>query len=283
MLPATSKAKTKKPAGLGTLRAWEYEGELLYRGLPTSLLALPGCSVVTINRDSRATASAGSAIDGCILAPGNENAEALHLEKRGITMFGTVAEAFGENGFGTISSKTAGGKVRFSKSSLMPDNAPDVGDHVDFELGTLDGVPQAISVKLVAKVSGVTPIPLTAALPNVRPPVTSKRFASVLTDLHRGHESACPPPKAPPPQFDQAPKPQRHRREHRDHPGKVECGRCGKLMVPRLNVFRGKPERSFCPFCGAVHRDFRPSVWSSAGKFLMAVVFFLAVIIPMFF
>ena len=39
-----------------------------------------------------------------------------------------------------------------------------------------------------------------------------------------------------------------------------QCASCGKLMIPSLVLSNGAPERSFCPFCGVVHKDFtKPS------------------------
>ncbi len=35
-----------------------------------------------------------------------------------------------------------------------------------------------------------------------------------------------------------------------------QCASCGKLMIPNMSLLNGTPHRSFCPFCGAVHRDF---------------------------
>ena len=44
------------------------------------------------------------------------------------------------------------------------------------------------------------------------------------------------------------------------------CTCCGKLMTPTLALADGEPVRSFCPFCGEVHRDFtRPARPASLG------------------
>jgi|LSQX01.2.fsa_nt_gb cold shock CspA family protein len=34
------------------------------------------------------------------------------------------------------------------------------------------------------------------------------------------------------------------------------CHSCGKKMVPRIGFYRGTPDKSYCPFCGGVHKDF---------------------------
>lgn len=39
--------------------------------------------------------------------------------------------------------------------------------------------------------------------------------------------------------------------------GRVLCQSCGKAMVPRLISYRGEPDKSLCPFCGATYREFR--------------------------
>lgn len=49
-------------------------------------------------------------------------------------------------------------------------------------------------------------------------------------------------------------------RSYRDD--REQCGRCGKLMVPRIITCNGVLERSVCPFCGGTHRQFlRESRW----------------------
>ena len=37
---------------------------------------------------------------------------------------------------------------------------------------------------------------------------------------------------------------------------RVACLHCEKYMVPRLVLLHGFPQRSFCPFCAELHRDF---------------------------
>lgn len=38
--------------------------------------------------------------------------------------------------------------------------------------------------------------------------------------------------------------------------GRDQCANCRKLMTPTLALANGVPHRSFCPFCGEIHRDF---------------------------
>lgn len=37
------------------------------------------------------------------------------------------------------------------------------------------------------------------------------------------------------------------------------CAHCGKKMVPRLVTYQGAPQKSLCPYCGEIHKDFRSS------------------------
>lgn len=42
------------------------------------------------------------------------------------------------------------------------------------------------------------------------------------------------------------------------------CSSCGKKMVPRMSFRNSEPYRSFCPYCGAVHRKFTPCFIATA-------------------
>ncbi len=42
----------------------------------------------------------------------------------------------------------------------------------------------------------------------------------------------------------------------RSHDDRVVCLHCKKTMVPRMVTYRGKPQKSLCPFCGGVYKDF---------------------------
>lgn len=42
------------------------------------------------------------------------------------------------------------------------------------------------------------------------------------------------------------------------------CAACGKRMVPRMSFRNSEPYRSFCPFCGAVHKKFTPCFIATA-------------------
>ena len=49
---------------------------------------------------------------------------------------------------------------------------------------------------------------------------------------------------------------------------KIVCPGCGRKIVPRMSFYRGAPDKSFCPFCGAQIKDFG----GCAGVFLLGIV-----------
>lgn len=61
------------------------------------------------------------------------------------------------------------------------------------------------------------------------------------------------------------------------------CTCCGKLMTPTLALVEGVPARSFCPFCGEVHRDFTlpartcPKDYVAEGLFSAAITAFCTI------
>ncbi|MDT8992797.1 CFI-box-CTERM domain-containing protein [Curvibacter sp. APW13] len=44
--------------------------------------------------------------------------------------------------------------------------------------------------------------------------------------------------------------------QQRSNDEREVCGSCGKRMVPRMSFRNSEPYRSFCPYCGALHKDF---------------------------
>ena len=40
------------------------------------------------------------------------------------------------------------------------------------------------------------------------------------------------------------------------HDERVACQHCGKKMVPRVITYRGEPQKSICPYCAGIHKDF---------------------------
>jgi len=43
---------------------------------------------------------------------------------------------------------------------------------------------------------------------------------------------------------------------HSNHSGRMDCPQCSKNVYPRMVTNYGRPDRSFCPECGAVLKDF---------------------------
>lgn len=37
---------------------------------------------------------------------------------------------------------------------------------------------------------------------------------------------------------------------------RATCPHCGKKMIPRLITYQGNPQKSLCPFCGGVYKEF---------------------------
>ena len=123
---------------------------------------------------------------------------------------GKVSHYDSTRGEGAIESKSLGGTVRFQSVSLVDVKRVGPGDLVQFELGHIRGVGQAVRVILVAEAK--------------------------VSRSEKQLGKAFPPPR---------------------RADKTECGSCHKLMIPRLVMADGRPERSFCPFCGSVFKDFR--------------------------
>lgn len=44
--------------------------------------------------------------------------------------------------------------------------------------------------------------------------------------------------------------------QNSNHSGKVDCYSCNKNVYPRMVTRYGRPDRSFCPICGAELKDF---------------------------
>lgn len=43
-----------------------------------------------------------------------------------------------------------------------------------------------------------------------------------------------------------------------------ECTNCGRKIVPRMSFYQGAPDKSYCPFCGALHKKFSPCFIATA-------------------
>lgn len=76
------------------------------------------------------------------------------------------------------------------------------------------------------------------------PPGKSPR-ATTITLVARPQVSAAQTPRHTKPA----------RAPHQDH--REVCAHCGKKIVPRMTMRNNTPYKSFCPFCGAVHKNFQ--------------------------
>ncbi len=130
---------------------------------------------------------------------------------------GTVVKFDSATAKGSIFCQSLSGTVQFRAASVRDAEKLEPGDLVQFELGHIDGRGQAVQISLVAKGAPAAP---------------SARSSSSAFGSSFGNEPVR-------------------------HDDKEQCRACSKFMVPGLTMGHGIPERSFCPFCGAVHRDFR--------------------------
>lgn len=57
---------------------------------------------------------------------------------------------------------------------------------------------------------------------------------------------------------------------------RVECGHCGRKMVPRIISYYGEVERSVCPFCAETYSNFMlPSSPTPLWRWVALVIFVL--------
>ena len=133
---------------------------------------------------------------------------------------GTVVKFDSATGRGSIFCQSLSGRVQFQAASVRDTEKLESGDLVQFELGHIDGAGQAVQVSLIAKGA--------RAASSIQ--ASAPRAASLASSTGNAFVR---------------------------HDDKEQCRACSKFMVPGLTMVHGIPERSFCPFCGAVHRDFR--------------------------
>jgi len=50
---------------------------------------------------------------------------------------------------------------------------------------------------------------------------------------------------------------------------RINCPSCNRKIVPRINFYQGKPEKSYCPFCAAEVQDFT----STSSCFIATAVY----------
>jgi cold shock CspA family protein len=129
-------------------------------------------------------------------------------------------------GFGFI--KTEGEDHYFRGSDVQGLNILRTGDRVDFSAlpqGPKDKNPRAIKIKLTAKASENKPR---------KDRTQQERSTPAAADSQRPNDD------------------------------REVCTACGKRMVPRMTFRNSEPYRSFCPYCGAVHRKFTPCFIATA-------------------
>lgn len=175
---------------------------------------------------------------------------------------GKISEFNRTTGHGLISSKATGGKLKFHVSQAAGGNWRfDAGASVEFEVGFVDGVSQALAVTLMSRIDSRQESTVKArvgkafgddrpAVAPEQPPVPPLPVVKDQATERLKRESFSIP--APLPTFSSS----AVARTASGPKDKDECSHCGKLMVPRLVTFKGQAARSLCPFCGGVHKDF---------------------------
>ena len=153
-------------------------------------------------------------------------------------MLGTVKTFDSQTGCATIRCNSLDQEITLCVSDL-PGSEQNlrVGDLLQFQCEPNQGRPQITSFLLISRAGRVSRsppnVPLRTADPAPRPP-----SAQTADSTAASHSTAC------------------------DH--------CGKHMTPRLVLFNGYPQRSFCPFCGNVHKDFTQATRPSATQALQS-------------
>jgi cold shock CspA family protein len=59
---------------------------------------------------------------------------------------------------------------------------------------------------------------------------------------------------------------------------RVNCPGCGKKIVPRIITYRGEPQKSVCPYCASVVKDFSTNMLG----FIILAVIIIAVLATVF-
>ena len=149
-------------------------------------------------------------------------------------MLGTVKTFNSQTGCATIQCSALDQEIALCVTDLPgAERHLRVGDLLQFECEPNQGRPKITSFLLIARAGRVSRSPPTAPLrkadPAPRPP------SAPTVDSTAGSHS-------------------------------IACHHCGKHMTPCLVLFNGYPQRSFCPFCGGVHRDFTQAKSPSATE-----------------
>lgn len=133
---------------------------------------------------------------------------------------------------GMIYCKNDGKRVELTYFSLLSGDCVNIGDYISLPQSKKDGQPQPVTVLIPARI-----VP-----PKVTVQAQRQSSASNFSSSRLSTVTHKVPPVSSTPTDD-----------------RVLCSSCNKTMVPQLVMCDGKPNRSFCPFCAAIHRDFRHS------------------------
>lgn len=148
-------------------------------------------------------------------------------------MRGTVIEFDKLRREGRIHCLDTGNRFKFRLSNVVGRASIRIGDKVQFSPGKVDGAIQATMVMLAGASASPHPAPAARVLARIEP------TAGVQARVHCAGDDTD------------------------------QCVHCRKRMVPRLTTHDGYPQRSFCPFCGGIHRDFTlppaPTVAQTVG------------------
>ncbi|WP_418356979.1 cold-shock protein [Shewanella basaltis] len=60
---------------------------------------------------------------------------------------------------------------------------------------------------------------------------------------------------------------------------RVNCPSCNKKIVPRMITYQGNPQKSICPYCAALVKNFQPDSNNWGCFIAIAVVFLLFLIV----
>lgn len=60
---------------------------------------------------------------------------------------------------------------------------------------------------------------------------------------------------------------------------RVTCLHCGKKIVPRIISYQGSIQKSVCPFCGGVYKDFSNKGCLSALGYIGGIIIFVFVVV----
>jgi hypothetical protein len=185
---------------------------------------------------------------------------------------GAVAHVDAVTGNGLLACGPLGDGIKFRASHVQRGYRLVVGDRVDFSIAFAGGRAVAQDVRLLtlspqrrvvapnfeaaAAVLRAAAVVQAAPRPAITMPVVAPGpVASSLPD-ERTHVGINVPKWPKPARAQPRPVKASPRRPDRTQTHD-KCGHCEKLMVPRVVFGGGSADHSVCPFCGAMHVNFR--------------------------